>query len=456
MKPLWALAFALASAPQLCSQNVLGFQDAARLAAASSLELKAARAERALREGVWKLGLRAYFPQISFSVSEDDRLSKTGADSFLKSYTVSIDQLLWDGGRTSAARTIERAELVLLGDDLERNEADIAEAALNAYRGLLISEKIIAIRETALESLTEQRRVLEEEFALGMVTALDLASGEITVMEAELELESLKLETEQSRRLFAELLGLETLPELGEELDLYRSAALPSGEAARRAALSRNPELASRRHLLMRRQNEVKYASLSWLPTLRATGNFSLSGQRYPLSRSSWSLGLTANFSSPWFNFSAGGSAGWEASYDRTARVQSSASPAPDPAAGLGAKQAELALALEREQYRDALKKTGRAAVLGTEKIALAEKRRIASISELELAEKKYLLTITLADLGRLTRIEQMEARIEYAEKEIRAAEAAAALLASERELEKLLALKPGTLPEFFSRFGGI
>jgi outer membrane protein TolC len=46
--------------------------------------------------------------------------------------------------------------------------------------------------------------------------------------------------------------------------------------------------------------------------------------------------------------------------------------------------------------------------------------------------------------LGRITRVELMEARIEYAEKETEAVSAAAGLLSAERELERLLNLKPG------------
>ncbi|MDR1506123.1 MAG: TolC family protein [Treponema sp.] len=430
-------------------QNAIGFQDAARLAVAESTELKAEKAGRALREGVWKLGLRAYLPQVGLTVSEDDRLSKVSADNFLKNYTVSLDQLVWDGGRTSAARALERAELTLLGDTLNRAEEDIVERALAAYRSILIGRKIIAIRESALESLAEQRRILEEELVLGMVTALDAAGGNITYKEAELELALLYLEAEEAEKQFAELLGLERLPGLSESIDVFRTASLPSPGAARQAALSRNPDLIFARHTVLRRQTEAKNASRSWIPSLRASASFTVSGQKYPLTRHSWSLGLTVNFSSPWFSGSAGGSAGWEPPYDRTARVQGSVNPLPDPASGIGARQAELALALERENYSRLLLKTERAAILGIEKIALGERRRITALETLDLTAEKYRLSQLLMELGRITRVELMEARIEYAEKETEAVRAAADLLAAEREMERLLNLKPGTLAGF-------
>jgi outer membrane protein TolC len=447
---LLALCAGLLSPPALVSQTqAIGFEEAAQLALAASASLRAARAGKALREGVWKLGLRTYLPQIGFSVSEDDRLSQISADSFLKNYTVSFDQLLWDGGKTASARAMERSELALLGDELERDAADLAEAALNAYRAVLMGRKIIAIRESALESLKEQRRILAEELALGRITALELAAGEITVEKAALELDRLRLEAEESENAFAGLLGLDARPPLAESIDIYRSAALFQTEDLRQAALLRNPELAAGRHQLVKRQTEVKHASLSWLPVVRARGSFSLRGRRYPLTQYSWSVGLTFAFSSPWFNASSGGDAGWEMPYDTTARLHNSITPLPDPASGLGAKQALLSLALEREKYLDNLEKTGRAARVHAEQIMINERRRLAAIGELNLAEKKYRLSELLLDMGRITRIDLMEARMEYAEQEIRTAEAAVALIASERELERLLNLKPGDLDKF-------
>jgi outer membrane protein TolC len=433
----------------------LDFEGAAALAVLSSKELKATKAGRAIREGAWKLGLRAYLPQLSLSVSEDDRLSLVSSDSFLKNYTVSLEQLLWDGGRTGSSRALERAELVLLGDELEREEAGIAEAALEMYRGLLLERKIISIKESALDSLREQGRILGEELALGMIRPVELAEGEITIKEAELELVSLKLTAIQDERSFSELLGLEELPLLGEGLDILRIAILPDPETAQRTAITRNPELERSRHTLGQKQAEAKYASLSWLPTIKAAASFTVSGQHYPLSRYSWSMGLTVNFSSPWFSAGSSGNAGWEAPYDRNARVQQTIGVLPDPASAAGSKQAELALALEKEKYADSVKSTGRNALLAVEKAGLAESRRKAAVEVLGLAGEKFALNTVLLDLGRITRVELMAARIDYAEKECLAAEAALAVLAAERELEKMFDIKPGTLSEFCKRYGG-
>jgi outer membrane protein TolC len=438
--------------PAAAQTRPVGFEEAGRLAAASSPELKNARAQRALREGIWVLGYRAFLPQLGLSVSEDDRLSQISSDSFTKTYTVNLEQLVFDGGRTRSSRRLERAELVLFSDQLNQDESALVESVLSAYRQILVSRMIVAIRTEALGSLNEQRRIMEEELALGMVIALDLVQAEITVKEAEMELQSLILQLEEQEKQFADLLGLEEMPELSERVDIHRRAFVPDAEAIRRLAAGGNPDLGRMLHSIMQKEIEAKIASRTWIPTVKAMGSFSVSGQRYPLTRHSWTAGFSVNFASPWFNAGAGGSAGWEPPYDKTARVQTSFTPLPDPASGLGAKQTTLALTLEQENYRRSLDRLEREAALQTNNLALGEKRRALAVEALELAREKYRLSEVLLSLGRITRIELMEERIELAKKEVAAAEAAAALLETERALERFIGAPPGSLQRVSGR----
>ena len=439
-----------ATTQRTAGKLTIGFEEAGRLAVASSLELKQLYAQRALREGVWILSLRSFLPQVSFVISEDDRLSLISADSFLKTYSLNLEQLVFDGGRTRISRNAERAELILLSDELKRNESAVIEAALASYRQLLYSRMIITIREEALISLKEQKRILEEELSLGLVIPLDLVQGEITVREAELELQSMKIQNEELEKQFTELLGLETMPFLSEQADIFRSPVIPDAEELHRSALSRNPDLKRLVHSIMQKETEVKFASRTWIPTIKAVGTYSISGQRYPLNRQSWTMGITLNFAGPWFSAGAGGNAGWEFPYDRTARLQTSFTPLPDPASALSAKQAGLALILERENYQYALDRLEREAALLVDNLRLSEQRRELAIESLKLGAEKYRLSEVLLSLGRITRVELMEERLEYEKKEVMAVEAAIALLEAERSLERLIDLPPGTLAGFF------
>jgi outer membrane protein TolC len=437
--------------PGLRAQGILrpiSFADAARMAVSASEELRNEYARRTLQEKAWVWGRRAYFPRFSISASEDDRLSEIGADSFLKNYTLNVDQLLWDGGRTGMSRRLEKAELALMGTRLETMRGEIAEAALSAYRNVLSTRSVLAIRESARTSLEEERAILNREVELGLALVMDLAEADITLREAEIEIRSLQADLEEAEHQFAEALGLETLPPLAEEVNIHRSAALPAPERVRSMAQERSPDLLSARFSVMQKQVELKSASRAWLPTIRLLGGISLNGQQYPLTRANWTLGISIDFSSPYISGKFSAAAGWEPPYDRNAQTQSTVSPLPDPAAALNVRSAKLALALEQSRYRQIFASLGRGAVYALEKCDLMDQRRELAVASLNSAGDRLRLAELRMELGQLTRLDLMEARLEYTQRQVAAVEAAAALLEAERNLERLLDLYPGELAD--------
>ena len=424
----------------------LSFAGAAKLAVEVSDELRNEYMARALREGAWLWGVRAYLPRLSITASEDDRLSEIGSDSFLKNYSVNLEQLLWDGGRLSLSRKMEKAELDLAGNRLNQMTSDVGEAVVSAYRDVLLGRTILEIREGTLEFLEAQRRILQRETELGLARQTDLIEAEITVALAELESLSLAMDLEEAEWRLADKLGLEKLPLLSERIDTRRSPKLPSPVAARAMAESRNQELASFRYTIARRQAELRVASLSWIPTLRLTGSFGLSGRQYPLSRYNWSVGLVIDFSSPWLSGNLAASTGGEPPYDRNARLQQTAVPAPEPAAVFSVRAAELALTYERSRYQTALKEVLAAAEREIRTCVLLDKRRLLAEEALRMEGERFRLAELKLSLGEIRRMDLMEVRLDYAKREAALVEAAAALLQAERQLERLLDLGPGEL----------
>ena len=431
---------------QSAAQTELDFAGAARLAVQASDELRNEYAAKALREGAWAWGLRAYLPRISITAAEDDRLSETGADTFRKNYSVNMEQLLWDGGRLSTSRRMERADLDFAGSRLKQMASGIADAAISAYMDVLQGRSVFEIQEETLASLKEQLRIMELEAELGMVRPSDLVEAEITVAMSALELFSLAMSLEEAEWRLTENLGLEKLPALSGRIDTGRSPKLPSIEVVRSLAESRNPEIAAFRHSIARRQAELKAVSRSWIPSLHLTGGVGLSGQHYPLSRYSWSVGLIVDFSSPWLSGNLGASAGRDSPHDKNARLQQTITPAPDPGGFFSVRSVELALAHERALYKTAVREINMAAERGLRMCTVLDSRRLLALEALELEGKKLRLMELRLSLGEITRIELMEARMDYSRRKAAVVEAAAALFQAERELERLLDLGPGEL----------
>lgn len=443
--PVFLLFFALAPF-HARSEERFDFADAARRAVEVSGELRSEYAARAMREGAWLYGVRAYLPRFGITASEDDRVSEIGADSFLKNYSLNVEQLLWDGGRLSLSRKMEKAELDMAGSKIKQTAGNIADAAVSAYRDVIRGRKILEIREKTLEFFYEQRRILQRELELGLVRPIDLAEAEITVAGTELEIRSLAIDLEKAEWNFAEKLGLEKLPFLSEQIDTERNLILPPPETARSLAESRNPDLAALRYSIAGRQAELRAASLSWIPSLRLTGSFGLSGSHYPLSRYSWSVGLNVDFASPWISGTTGASFGKDPPHDRNARIQQTVTPASDPASSFSARQAELALRYECSRYETTLKEVRAAVDRGIRQCALLDNKRLLARERMELEKKKFNLAEVRLSLGEIRRVDLIEALLDYSMRESELVDSAALVLQAERELERILDIEPGKL----------
>jgi len=424
----------------------LNFNEAGRLAVENSFELRNEIAALGLREGIWRWGIRAYIPRIGLMISQEDRLSITGPDSFLKNYSINIDQLVWDGGRLSLSRRIERAELELANRRLVYMASEIAETAVSAYREILYGRMILEIHNNSLASLREQFRIMELELDLGLVRPGDLSQAEITVAMYELDIISKKMDLEHSERMFSNMLGLDILPLLLEEIDIYGSPELPDLDLAISIAEARNPDLEILRYSIARREAEVRAVSYSWLPTIRFNGSIGISGRQFPLSRYNWSFGINIDFSTPWLSGTLGVNTGGDPPFDRNARYNQSLNPLPDPARSYSSQSAALALAEEQYFYERSVWEMHSSIERLLISIRLFDRRRVLSIEVMELEKEKYELSELKLTLGEITRIDLMELRLECARKEAAVVEAAVVLLQAIRELERILDMDYGEI----------
>jgi outer membrane protein TolC len=424
----------------------LTFTEAAQSAAGASIELQNAYAAHSVGAVVWALGRFAYFPKLTLTAYEDERLSKHQADIFSKNYTLGVDQLIFDGGRLFSFRKIEKARLSFEENQIERMLDATTAAAVSAYRQVLAMRFMLQIRRDGLQTLLKQRQILEHEVELGMTLRHDLNEADINIAQGKIEIVTAEIELYEIEKQFAESLGLETLPELIETIDVEYTPALPLPESLRSAAEISNPDLASMRLSINQKQEELKFARLSWLPTLHASGNFSLAGNNYPLTHYNWSAGLTLEFSSPWISLGGAASTGMEGEDAQTFRMQGTSAIMPDPVSSMTPEQAKIALNMEREKYKLAFERLGRASEAAVEKCRAMIQKRDLAIELKNLSEKKLVISKLKHELGQLTSIELMEDQIESTKKEVSVIQAVIDIMNAEQELEKLAGLPHGSL----------
>ncbi|MDR2730754.1 MAG: TolC family protein [Treponema sp.] len=428
--------------------------DAAELAVAFSPQLKQVKAQYGLKEGMWKWSLRSFIPRIGLNVSENDRLQKIGADSFIKNYELSVEQLIFDGGRTSINQKLESIELKLSLSEIEKIASNVAESAISAYRNVLVSRAIYGIRESALVVLEEQHRILSHEVKLGLALPSDLSNADINLADARNDLFSIKLDLIEMEQQFADMLGLYSLPVLSEKIIIYQPVSIPQPETARILALEQNRELNEARYSIQKKQMEIKYSSISWLPNLHLMGGLGLRGHQYPLTSYTWSIGLSVDFSGAWLQNKFNALLGKELFNTNTAAVQNGAGFLPEPQIKFNKLQLKLALEYELENFKLISEQVKRMAERAVERYKLADEKLQLAAKTVEFTEQRCTLEKLRLDLGQITRLQLMEALAEKTQKEVAMIQAAASLMETERELERILSLKPGELA-IFSKLKG-
>jgi len=429
--------------------RVLSAREAADLAILNSSELRGEYASLALREGAWRLGMRAYLPRMRVGAGSDERLSTRDTDTFSKSLSISLEQTLWNGGRLGASRAVERADIALARSELDRAARETGEAAVAAYRSAVAARVRLSIKEDSMESAAAERAVLAVEVSLGLALGSDLVTVDLGLAGMEIELAESELAVAVAESELAEALGTESLPELSERLELDRPELVMSSTRVAAMAAERSPDVGLARHALYKARAQSRVSAFAWLPSIGLSANGYANGDSFPLTRASWTVGLTVDFSSPLLSGGLGATAGKDPPFDTTATTNLSLEPLPDPAGAMTARTAALALRIAEDRYIAAVSGARRSAGVAVAEYGYAARKRDICVRALALSEEMLALASLRSGLGQSLRSETLEAEMDRATREVDLVDAAAAMVSAEREIEKRLDLPPGTLSGF-------
>ncbi|MDX9898912.1 MAG: TolC family protein [Spirochaetia bacterium] len=427
----------------------LSVQEAASLSINNNIELKAEADSIELREVAWRLGFRSYLPGLDIDASSDERLSLYAPDSFNKTVSLSLSQVLWDGGRLATARSLEHSELGLLYAEHQRKMRTAGEEAVSAYRSVVAARARLDIKHRSLEAASVERSILKTEIDLGLAKAMDILIADLKLSGMELAISGAELELVQAEEVLAEALGLSILPALSDGLSLGRQPVCLDTTRLGDIAIARSPVLEQARQTLISRGAELRAATFSWFPTIGLKAKAQVAGTTLPLNRFSWSLGLSIDFMSPFVSGGTGLNRGSQPPFDTTANSHSVIKTCSDVGKVLEQKAARLALEIEEERYKALscdIRRKAEAAVLA---YANAAFKRDIALKALSLAESMSELVATQIRLGQALRNAAIEAELSRSEKEIDLIDAVTFLATAERNIESLLDILPGSLALF-------
>lgn len=427
----------------------LSVQEAATLAIQNNIELRAEADSLDLRKGALSLGIRSYLPSLELGTSSDDRLSLYTPDSYSKVVSVSLSQLLWDGGRLALSRALSLAELGLLYAEHERRVRAAGEEAVSAYRSVVAARSRLDIKRRSLVSAEGERTILVAEIELGLAKAMDILIVDLRLSGMELDVSVAELGLAQAEEVLSEALGLSVLPALSDGLSPYKRPVSLEAQRIGDLAVERSFLLEQSRQSILRRGAEARSAAFSWFPTIGLKAGAQVAGSQFPLHRASWSIGINIDFASPYVSGGLGLQRGTQPPFDSTRTCHTRLLPYSDAGNALDLKAARLALKAEEDRYRALACDVRRKAIAAVLAYTNAGIKRDIAIRSLRLSESMALVVATQIEIGQAVRGAAIEAELSRAEKEIELVDAVTSLAAAEWDVESLLEIPPGSLAQF-------
>jgi outer membrane protein TolC len=444
------LALAAVSTPAEDLVLSISLEEAEARALASSPELTLLRlhSRRAARD--WALGIRDYLPQLSVGF-DDSRLVVTGGpDTSRTSFSATVVQPLFDGGRTATRRAIARASLALEQRTLAESEDALLDEVRTLSRQALVNRQKLRIQEEVRAITSRELEICRTELRIGAAREIDLVEAELEDARAGLTLEDTRAALEQGMDRLGERLGMRP----GDRLELsgsidtaYQGLELPAeaGELVP-VALANNASLKRRGLEARQALEELRAVRRQFVPRISLEIAASVSGERFPLQDPSVSAKLLFDVPSPAFPATASLAAGNVGPGEKSGGTSVDVAVLQDLAAGFPAQAA--ALSREESRLRKLQAEQQLASQVRRALAACAQKKAAAAVQRrtVELGQRKARILARAVDLGGAKRVDSMAAQTQLARDAGALLEAVLSLLEAERELERLLGLRPGEL----------
>lgn len=260
------------------ASTVLTLHDCIDKALANHPAIRAAQEAMYAGQGRVTQATAPYLPQVQASTGYSESHAPGGAfgDSITKTYTttLSVNQVLYDFGKTGNARDAARFGTRSAEMDINRVVQEVVLNVKQAYYALLEAKKLVLVAQKTLSQTESHKKQAEAFFRAGSKPRFDVTRAEVDVNNAKLGL----INAENSVRLrtigLYNAMGLDPVRDAEVEDVLSEPTATPSLDQAQAEALQNRPEMLKAEQDIRSAQARVKTEESGYLPTLSANGAY--------------------------------------------------------------------------------------------------------------------------------------------------------------------------------------
>ena len=229
------------------ASTALTLHDCIEKSLANHPAIRAAKEALYAGEGRVAQATAPYLPQVQASTgyAESHALGGVFGDTDTKSYTttLSVNQVLYDFGKTGNARDAARFGTRSAEMDIDRVVQEVVLNVKQAYYALLQAKKLVLVAQKTLAQTESHKKQAEAFFHAGSKPRFDVTRAEVDVNNAKLGL----INAENSVRLgtigLYNAMGLDPVRDAEIEDVLSQPTAVPSLDAAQAEALKNRPEM---------------------------------------------------------------------------------------------------------------------------------------------------------------------------------------------------------------------
>lgn len=285
----------------------LALEECINIAIANHPALQASLKKVDASAGKVKEAKAPYYPQVGVNSAYEQSHSTTfftGQESVTDTAraNVTLNQLLFDFGKTRASVDASMANKGAEREDLERVRQRVIYGVKEAYFGLLKASRIARLQEEALNQARAHLRQARAFFEAGVKPKFDVTQAEVEVNSAELDLLKARHSKLIAQATLNNRMGLDpgtpveiedtmTPKEISFDLNLITEEAL-----------SKRAEVRVLGERIVETEAQIRIARGGALPTLSAQGNYLFQEATYESGGAevdignSWSVGLSLNF----------------------------------------------------------------------------------------------------------------------------------------------------------------